>query len=367
VSVRNSIPFTTPTWRPRAGDWVVVKSAEEIFATLDERGRLDVLPFMPEMLKFCGRRMRVAKVAHKTCDTKCKTGGRWVADCVHLEDSRCDGAAHDGCQAQCNLFWKTAWLRRADAPAHKVERPVPARCNAALLTEATREPGSDGRRFSCQATQITEASTLLPWWDVRQFARDISSGNASVGTVLRVLTLSWFAAWRSYAYPYRLSRWAYAKAHRFLMPGREVPYPPDDIDYPEKGPEGVLDLRVGERVRVKSHREIRATLSRTTGRNRGLWFDIEMVPYCGQVFRVAEDHQRGDRRDDADEGALHHPRWRGLPRRIFGLPAAVPARHPLLLARDLAGAGGAACGARARTRRRQQQAAVLKHSPYRAQ
>lgn len=288
MSVRNSIPFTTPTWRPRAGDWVVVKSAEEIFATLDERGRLDVLPFMPEMLKFCGRRMRVAKVAHKTCDTKCKTGGRWVADCVHLEDSRCDGAAHDGCQAQCNLFWKTAWLRRADAPAHRVERPVPARCNAALLTEATREPGSDGRRFSCQATQITEASTLLPWWDVRQFARDISSGNASVGTVLRVLTLSWFAAWRSYAYPYRLSRWAYAKAHRFLMPGREVPYPPDDIDYPEKGPEGVLDLRVGERVRVKSHREIRATLSRTTGRNRGLWFDIEMVPYCGQVFRVAE-------------------------------------------------------------------------------
>ena len=52
-----------------AGDWVVVRSQEEILATLDERARLDSLPFQPEMLAFCGRRMRVAKVAHKSCDT----------------------------------------------------------------------------------------------------------------------------------------------------------------------------------------------------------------------------------------------------------------------------------------------------------
>ena len=39
----------------KAGDLIEVRSAAEILATLDERGELENLPFMPEMLKFCGR------------------------------------------------------------------------------------------------------------------------------------------------------------------------------------------------------------------------------------------------------------------------------------------------------------------------
>ena len=46
-----------------------VSSAAEILGTLDEQGRLDGLPFMPEMLQFCGQRVRVQSRAHKTCDT----------------------------------------------------------------------------------------------------------------------------------------------------------------------------------------------------------------------------------------------------------------------------------------------------------
>lgn len=53
----------------RVGDLVEVRSAEEILATLDESGELENLPFMPEMLRFCGRRLTVHKVAHKLCDT----------------------------------------------------------------------------------------------------------------------------------------------------------------------------------------------------------------------------------------------------------------------------------------------------------
>lgn len=45
----------------RAGEWVVVRSKEEIFATLDETACLDKLPFQSQMLAYCGRRMRVAK------------------------------------------------------------------------------------------------------------------------------------------------------------------------------------------------------------------------------------------------------------------------------------------------------------------
>ena len=52
----------------KVGDLVEVRSAEEIRATLDENGELDGLPFMPEMLAFCGRRLTVHKVAHKLCD-----------------------------------------------------------------------------------------------------------------------------------------------------------------------------------------------------------------------------------------------------------------------------------------------------------
>src|SRR5215470_15033948 len=99
----------------RAGDTVVVRSKEEILATLDAQGRLDGMPFQPEMFAFCGRTLRVGKVAHKTCDTINKTGGRRVRNAVHLEGVRCDGSAHAGCQADCNLFWKEAWLRHADA------------------------------------------------------------------------------------------------------------------------------------------------------------------------------------------------------------------------------------------------------------
>ncbi len=97
----------------RAGDWVVVRSKEEILATLDEPARLDRLPFQPEMLAFCGRRLRVAKAAHKTCDTINKTGGRRMARCrAPREVPAATVRSHGGCMADCLFFWKEAWLKR---------------------------------------------------------------------------------------------------------------------------------------------------------------------------------------------------------------------------------------------------------------
>src|SRR5581483_8288286 len=97
----------------KAGELVEVRSKEEILATLDANGALDGLPFMPEMLAFCGRQLRVYKRAHKTCDTIDWTGSRRPTETVHLEGTRCNGAAHGGCHAECLLFWKEAWLKRA--------------------------------------------------------------------------------------------------------------------------------------------------------------------------------------------------------------------------------------------------------------
>ena len=83
-------------------------SAEEILATLDSEGGVDGLPFMAEMLQYCGRRFRVFKSAHKSCNTLGGGGIRRMPDAVFLEDLRCDGQAHGGCQAGCLLFWKKA-------------------------------------------------------------------------------------------------------------------------------------------------------------------------------------------------------------------------------------------------------------------
>ncbi len=96
----------------RAGDWVEVRSKEEILGTLDKRGELGALPFMPEMFQYCGRRFQVFKRAHKTCDPPNGLAARRMASGVHLASVRCDGMAHGGCQAGCLIFWKEAWLKR---------------------------------------------------------------------------------------------------------------------------------------------------------------------------------------------------------------------------------------------------------------
>ena len=75
----------------RVGDVVEVRSEEEILATLDSTGKLDRLPFMPEMLAHCGKRFRVSARAYKACDTVEWRQLRKLESAVHLEDLRCGG------------------------------------------------------------------------------------------------------------------------------------------------------------------------------------------------------------------------------------------------------------------------------------
>ncbi len=46
-----------------------------------------------------------------------------------------------------------------------------------------------------------------------------------------------------------------------------------------------LNLQPGELVEIRSKEEIMASLD-ANQRNRGLWFDSEMLPYCGGIYRV---------------------------------------------------------------------------------
>jgi hypothetical protein len=268
----------------RSGEWVEVRSAAEILATLDDEGRLESLPFMPEMLQYCGRRFRVLKSAHKTCDTIQSSKGRRMTHAVHLEGLRCDGQAHGGCQAACLLFWKEAWLTRVSGPGPEENRgsthsPTPigaeratsalSRCDTETLARATRVEAISGEtapRYRCQATELLKATTPLPWWQPGQYLKDWRSRNVRLGTLIWYMLIA-----------------AYNVVMRLHWRGRPYPYIRGLAG--DRTPTEELNLQPGEIAQVRSKQEIMLTLN-ARQRNRGLWFDAEMVRYCGKSFKV---------------------------------------------------------------------------------
>lgn len=272
------------TGRLRAGDWVEVKSAEEILGTLDQEGSLAALPFMPEMLQYCGKRFRVFRTAHKTC-TPPSLQIRRMVDTVHLEGLRCDGQAHGGCQAGCLLFWKEAWLRQVPGPD---SLPAPAPTPAPeLLTRATRRPaaGPDTEeRYRCQSTELVHATTPGRWWDLRSYVRDLTSRNVRLWDLLRYGLL--------------------ATVNMALRLGNRRTYPFMRPVAGEKTPTEALNLQAGEWVTVRSKDEIMRTVDEKK-KNRGLRFDVEMLPFCGKTVRVL---RRAEKFIDERTGRMTVPR-----------------------------------------------------------
>jgi hypothetical protein len=278
----------------RAGDWVEVRSKEEILATLDKNGRLQELPFMPQMFEYCGKRFRVFKRAHKTCDTVNPVAGRRVPGGIHL-DLRCDGKAYGGCQASCLIFWKEAWLRPLDERASSDEsrRHIEVLLNGGcaeqdvLKATSVGGPGSgEETRYTCQATQLPYYTTPLAWYDIGQYVDDYRSGNVSLGRMfIGFVYVSYYYA--SLAFRGRLGRPARWLYDRFQSVWGGVPFPRKVGTVPvgQTTPTATLNLQPGERVRVKSYDEILATLDGSNN-NRGLSFDAELVPFCGRVYRV---------------------------------------------------------------------------------
>lgn len=311
----------------RVGQLVEVRSAEEIMATLDQRAELDAMPFMPEMLRFCGTRLRVVKIANKTCDTMQRTGMRRMTEAVHLEGARCDGAAHGGCQADCLLYFKHAWVRPVtdgDAPAAPGESDGRVASGAdpaagaaagaaagsavasaagsgagsaaaevpALLAAATTRPSEDDEpRYRCQATELLRAAPQgLPLRKLDQYAEDLRTGNATLAETARTLAVGLFDRYQ------HLSR---RRFPAFLRVRGGLPWG-FLRGYAGKTPTVQTDLQPGELVRVKSKQEIMATLNKDL-LNRGMGFDPEMARYCGRVGRVS---RRVDRILDEKTGRM---------------------------------------------------------------
>jgi hypothetical protein len=250
----------------KPGDVVEVRTPAEILATLDDKASLDAMPFMPEMIKFAGKRFTVSHRVEKICDTV--SGGppnsRRMRDTVMLDDLRCDGGGHGGCQAGCRIYWKESWLKQVEGAAASqtaAAAPEEGREELETLTAAnvktTRElDGEMKEAWRCQATDANEASEPLSNYDPWQYVREVRAGNVSAPRMARVLAR---AGWGMAA----------RKAHlQDYMPLRS------------KNPvktKGELNAQPGDWIEIRSPEEIKPTVNEN-GLTRGLSFDHEMAP-----------------------------------------------------------------------------------------
>jgi hypothetical protein len=245
----------------RPGDFVEVKSPAEILQTLDADGALDRLPFMPEMVDFCGGRFRVSKRVVKTCYYGTTSGMRTfpAEDVVLLEGLRCSGAAHDGCQKACNIFWREAWL-------HKVDGPNPIQSTSAAESgewlRARLKTFTPPKSYFCQASEILNATRELSHWE--RFGKCVSEVRAGNCGVLEMAQ--------------RISIWLFWRVRKKLLGvyarGSRKSTPVE-----------TLNLSAGELIEIKPLSSITETLD-DKAFNRGLFFTPAMGGLCGQQHRV---------------------------------------------------------------------------------
>jgi hypothetical protein len=247
--------------RIRPGDYVRVKTPDEILQTLDENGAIDHVPFMPEMIAYCGREFRVAKRVVKTCSSGAKSEMRAFRtdDVLLLESVRCLGSAHDGCQKACAIFWREAWLRKLPSSNNSSPESSAESCKrlqARLKTKMTED------RYFCQASEILRATDRLS--RQKRFTKcfdDIRAGNCGPLTML-----------------HQISIWLFWRARRVL-------FGPYARGKNKTTPAASLSLQPGELVRIRPINEISQTLNEKAF-NRGLYFSPDMRKLCGREQRI---------------------------------------------------------------------------------
>lgn len=240
------------------GRTVWVRSLEDILDTLDDSGKLDGMPFMPEMARYCGHSFQVACQPVMTCVEG--FGFRSLSGTVFLKNLRCDGAYHDGCQRNCLLFWKETWL--SDRPVSQSSVAMDDSTKVNLKTK-------QGEHYFCQSTELAKATGVY------------KQDNSLRGKIKTLLGKVWNGEMTIPAFVLKI---LLAPVNRIMMvlgldndgkiTGRRT-----------KTETLSLDLKPGEWVEVKSRKEIEDTLD-VNGKNRGLMFDPPMVAECGKQFQV---------------------------------------------------------------------------------
>lgn len=260
----------------RVGQEVEVLPLTTILQTVDAMGSTEGLPFMPEMVRFCGSRHRIASQVHQSCVEG--TGMRRLTDTFILENVRCDGAAHEDCDKVCAILWRGVWLRGLP-PETASHTPAPPREETIAEPPTTLPVRRSNGTYHCQSTQLASAGQPLRKWDPRRWYQGVIHRGLDPGSALRMLVMP------------------FARKVLARIPGGTWRPPRGDL---VRTPEATLGLQPGERVEVRSLAEILTTLD-AEGRNRGLQFTPPMVPFCGRSSRVV---RRVDRIIDEATGRV---------------------------------------------------------------
>ncbi len=102
----------TPSERLEAGDRVMVRTKEEIDATLDRWGALKGCGFLKEMASYCGTSQRVLKRVERFIDER-DFRLKKPSGIVLLEGIMCSGTETTGrCDRSCFFFWREEWLEK---------------------------------------------------------------------------------------------------------------------------------------------------------------------------------------------------------------------------------------------------------------
>jgi len=248
------------------GDVVEILHPSEIIKTLDILGTNDNLPFMPEMIQYCGKKFKIKSLNEKTCiegmnsNDLSGNGMREFIfnDVVFLENLRCDGTSHDNCQTGCMIFWKEDWLGISNKKDENtiINQKDVYELRKKLVTKKNNEI------YFCQLTQLKVVTISISIKKrLLKLLKDFISGEIKFNT-----------AFKSIVNP--LIRKLKKMRSEILIEG-----------YVNKTPVEVLNLQAGEIVEVKSFDEIMNTLDKH-GRNKGLGFNLGMKEYCGKRFMV---------------------------------------------------------------------------------
>jgi len=103
--------------RLQAGDWVRIRSVEEIQATLNPWKELKGCAFLPYMVDYCGSTQRVLQPVERFLDER-DYKVKKARGVVLLEGVICRGTPVFGrCDRCCHLFWREEWLEKIDPPS----------------------------------------------------------------------------------------------------------------------------------------------------------------------------------------------------------------------------------------------------------
>ena len=260
----------------KIGDWVRIRAASAIEATLDQDGAIDGVPMMPEMLAHCGDLFQIARFANKLCANVDGVEIRSMQNVVILRMNRCDGCFHGGCQMGCDYLWKLDWLTKSDAPL--VDEPSEEKDVTStkaflqrLVQLSALDPGdrvtkSSGIFYRCQATELGVATGQSSPFHFGQYWLAKKTNRTSVRSIVRFLCGM-------------ILKKVFRRSDSVAGPCRKTPATD-------------LHLQVGDKAKVKSFEEILETLDER-GCNRGLWFDpAEMKPFCGKTLTVTRRIER---------------------------------------------------------------------------